>query len=313
MEIQQKKEARMEIQQKMESMNRYQRLSASNILAPIMQRIKAGAFEISPDHKIHLDGSILPERPWLTHMVDLERKCGKWHEVYFRYYSIIPEGCRNCWKIVFKPETVTELFQLRDLQRTMDISSKCGIETRGFTGNRGGYAGFWYVPLNAGLKGAREMHAFVDAKIQARFGRESKRVVRLKRGCTEMENYTLKMLNVGSNKWDEIAIRMNMNEKEQLLDTIFVDPIVIESVPTMCEINTEQLFIDFAFEYGDLSYLEHTGGIPHMPPLVFYEDSNHKHQDFKSTWRNNGPNIDRLDNAEDELLGTGGPIIQAIP
>lgn len=310
----------------MESMNKYQRLSASNILAPIIHRIKAGAFEISVDHKIHLDGSILPERPWLAHMPDLERLCGKWKEIYFTYYSIIPEGCRNCWKIMFKPATVTELFQLRDLQASMDISSKCGIETRGFTGNRGGYAAFWYVPLNAGLKGAREMHSLIDAKIQARFGREGKRVVNLKRGCTEMENYTLKMLNVGSNKWDEIAKKMSMNEKEALLETIFVDPPIVTNAPGFCDINTEQLFLDFAFENGDLTYLEHTGGIPHMDPLVFYEDSKHKHQDFKSTWRNNGPDNDRPDNAEgkplvevfrdateDELEGAGSPIIQTIP
>ncbi len=309
-------------------MNKYEKLSAANILKPIMHRVQAGAFEISPDHKIYLDGSILPERPWLTHRVDLERLCGKWHEIYFRYYSLIPEGCRNCWKIMFKPKTVTELFQLRDLQKSMDISSKCGIETRGFTGNRGGYAGFWYVPLDAGLKGAREMHALVDAKIQARFGKDTKtntisiRDVHLKRGCTEMENYTLKMLNVGSNKWDEIAEKMSMNAKELLLDTVFVDPQIIESAPYFCDTNTEQLFIDFAFENGDLTYLEHTGGVPHMTPLVFYEDSKHKHQDFQSTWRNNGPNIDRPDNAEgktlieifeDELDGASSPVIRAIP
>lgn len=269
----------------METMNRYQELSASNILAPIMHRIKAGAFEISPDHKIYLDGTILPERPWLAHMPDLERKCGKWHEIYFRYYTIIPEGCRNCWKIMFKPNTVTELFQTRDLQKAGDISSKCGIETRGFTGNRGGYAAFWYVPLNAGLKGAREMHALIDAKIQARFGRDEKRIVKLKRGCTEMENYTLKVLNVGSDKWDEIAEKMSMDEKESLLETIFVDPPIVVEVPKFCDTNTKQLFIDFAFENGDLTYLDHTGGVPHMKPLVFYEDGKHKHQDFKSTYR----------------------------
>lgn len=127
-----------------------------------------------------------------------------------------------------------------------------------------------------------------------------------------MENYTLKILNVGSNKWDEIAAKMSMNEKEQLLDTIFVDPQLIDSAPGFCDINTEQLFLDFAFENGDLTYLEHTGGIPHMPQLVFYEDSKHKHQDFKSTWRNNGPNINRPDNAEGGTPGAGGPLVQTI-
>lgn len=294
-------------------LSKYEELSASNILKPIMHRINAGAFEISPDHKIHLDGSIMPERPWLTHMADPARKCGKWHEVYFRYYSIIPEGCRNCWKIIFKPETITEVFKIRDLQRAMKISAKVGVETRGFTGNRGGYAAFWYAPLDAGLKGARELHSVVNIKIQSLLGREGKRTVNLKRGCTEMENHTLKMLNVGSNKWDEIAEKMNMNEKEQLLNTVFIDPIIIDTVPGFCDINTEQLFLDFAFENGDLTYLEHTGGIPHMQPLMFYEDDKHKHQDFKSTWRNNGPDIDRPDNAENGLEGTDRPLVQAIP
>jgi hypothetical protein len=298
----------------MKSMNRYQTLSESNILKPVLQRIQAGAFKIATDHKIHLDASIVPERPWLTHLADPERKCGKWHEVYFRYYSIIPKGCRNCWKIMFKPDTVTEVFQLRDLQRSMSISSKCGVETRGFTGNKSGYAGFWYVPLDAGLKGAREMHSLIDTKIQARFRRESKRVVNLKRGCTEMENYTFRFLNVGSNKWDEIATKMNMDAKEMLLDTIFVDPEIIDTVPTFCDVHTEQLFLDFAYENGDLTYLEHTGGIPHMPSPVFYEDNKYKHQDFKSSWRNhNVLNIDRPDNAKDGSQGAGGPLIQTIP
>ena len=106
---------------------------------------------------------------------------------------------------------------------------------------------------------------------------------------------------------------MNYDARELLLDTVWVSLKKITQVPTYANDHIEQLMIDYAFENGDKTYLEYTNGIPHVAPLVTFNDSKHKHQDFKSTWRSNGTNINRLDHAGDRSQGTGGPVIQAIP
>lgn len=306
-------------------LSKYDQLSARNIIKPIIHKLLDGTFEIEADHKIYLRNSIMPERPWLNSKSDPERYCNKWSEVYFNYYKIIPIACRNCWKICFVPETLTELFKVRDLQDAMGFVSKCGAELRAFSGNKGGYMAVWYSPLDGGLKRGREIHGLVDAKIQSLLGRDEKREVTLKRGCTAMEKYTMDAFNIGADKWDGLAEKLQYDAREILLDTVWMTVKKIIDVPTFANEHIEQLMIDFAFENGDKTYLEYTNGIPHVAPLVTFNDSKHKHQDFKSTWRNNGPDNDRPDNAEgkplvevfreateDELDGADSPIIRSI-
>jgi len=299
--------------------SRYEQLKNRNIIAPVIHLIVKGVFNIEDDHKIYLDNHILPERPWLNSKMDPERDCGKWNEVYFKYYRIIPKACRDCWKIFFTPRTLTELVRVRHLQDKMGLMSKCGAETRPHSGNKGGYLSVWYAPLDGGLKQAREIHSLIDAKLQTLFGKEEKRTVIIKRGCTEMEHFTQSNFNLGSDRWDEIAKKFSYDAREMLLDTVWVSRRKIVDVPTYAYEHIEQLLIDYAFENGDETYLEFTDNVPHTKPLVTFNNSKHKHQEFKSDWRLHGPDNNKSDNAgkiisiDRKLDGTEDPIIQGIP
>jgi len=266
-------------------MSKYLELNARNIMQPIIQRLRSGAFEIGTDHKLRVNEVVVPERPWLSVNSDPERFCNKWQDIYFKHYHIISKACRNCWKVMMKPATLKEVFQIRNLQLSMDINAKVGCETRPYTGNKNGYTAVWYAPLNSGLKEGRELFSLIDAKIQALLGREGKRELILKRGCTEMEHWTSNVYGIGSDKWDELAQKGSFDAKEMLLDTVWEMDEKVMDVPTFCNDHVTQLMIDFAFENGDLTYLEYTDNVLHAPQLVTYNDSKHKHQDFKSDRR----------------------------
>jgi len=45
-------------------MSKYLELNARNIMQPIIQRLRSGAFEIGTDHKLRVNETVVPERPW---------------------------------------------------------------------------------------------------------------------------------------------------------------------------------------------------------------------------------------------------------
>ena len=160
-------------------MNLYENLSMADILTPIQGKFKID-FDKDGNPKIYLKPVLEMSSPWLSTTKSPDRACDLWR-TYFFNYSVIPQGCRNCFKIVMNIPTLKELFKVLDYQRAHDDNAKCGIEKRTYTGKLGSYGAYWYAPMKEGLEGARKLWKRLNNDFPS-YG------LILKKGCTEFEN-----------------------------------------------------------------------------------------------------------------------------
>lgn len=257
----------------------YDEICEIDIISPIKHLNMSIKWKLEPN----LSNS--PERPWLNAAHCPYRDCALWHDFYFKYYKIVPNGCRNCWKIVLHPKNLVDLFKVYDLQKKMATPSKCGIEKRGYSGRMGRYAAFWYCPIDCGLQGARDHFEMVKKKVDHLFGMHEHNLF-LKRGCTEMENFTLQNRLGGSDEWDRHA--ESFDKVEKMLEQIFIPSNTIElhkdKTPWFIDNYVKRRWIEWAFEHNDQTYLKYTGEKPLMHTHVKYNDSIHSNIDHEPTF-----------------------------
>jgi len=128
--------------------------------------------------------SILWDTPWDHVNQDTEKFCVS-YVFLFNARKFIPSYCMNCWKVVVKPRTLRELFQLRNMQRGMTevdpfVYCKCGVETRFYT--PGLYGGYFYTrSYEEGMERYNQVRTLVNLEISPDVP------VILKRYCTEFE------------------------------------------------------------------------------------------------------------------------------
>jgi len=260
----------------------YDLICATDPINPIRDLLRSGQMKFNEDFKIELVGKRAVEREWLNAAHDDQRKCGLWHTIYFSNYKIIPSGCQNCWKCCLKVRSLEDLFKVREFQLTnLAQPAKCGLEKRGYTANLGRYSAYWYCDMSKGLKGARALWTVLNEKLISILGKDHGLI--LKRACTEMELHTVDMGMGGSDRWGEYSDKWNAYE--EILNHIFIYPdMKSKPVPWWIEKNIERRWIEWAYEYGDPTYIKYTG-VPLTRPLEYYhKDSVHSHTDFRSTY-----------------------------
>jgi len=263
-----------------DSMSLYDQIVAGDILTPIIEHLKRGRFCLHKDGRVTEDMRLAFERPWLTAVVDYERNCSRWLHIYFQIYKIIPKGCRNCWKIAFRPKTLEDAFAVLKLQESMGVRAKTGLERRGRTGNKGGYSSFWYASLTDGLKRARDIFRTVESALYSTLKYTDGLI--LKRGCTEMEQFSSEIFG-DSTQWDSRAPMFDLSEK--LLDAVFDIPEQYHGeMPAIVTNYIKRQWIDWAFEHGDETYLKYTGGKPHTAPLFNYMEPRYLTKQIPLTW-----------------------------
>tara|TARA_Y100000310_G_scaffold345852_1_gene471402 strand:+ start:9687 stop:10520 length:834 start_codon:yes stop_codon:yes gene_type:complete len=214
------------------------------------------------DGKLKSNQAIGMDTPWhhVAHMPGA--KCDIWHQVEFDMMGpqlpqkFVPVGCQNCWKVVVRPKTLKQLFQLEKIQEGMNKPSKCGIEPR--TSVHGLYGGYFYNnSLEQGLTRYTQVRAAVDKVM----GKDV--VVLLKRGCTEFE------LALGdSKKWTVYDWQIPIEEATE--DTLAQDN-VDRQQPEHLVRHIHRKWIEWAYTYGDESYKEFTGGKPLYPAYRTYQ------------------------------------------
>ena len=215
--------------------------------------------------------SVYVPTPWINHRIVSDRRCAVW-TVYFNLYGIIPQGCRQCWKVVMRVETLAEAMELEVKQREEKYNCKVGLETRPITGGLGGYRAFWYGPLDGGLAGGREM--FKD--LSYRF--PDKDLI-LKRGCTEFEaRYH------PSDEWDRMAQDFGWDRKETLINSLFLSQKLSDgSTKAVFRPSIFKRWIEWGYEHhkttGDHSCFDYLSGPP-MPDYMTYHSSTHKDADY---------------------------------
>ena len=262
----------------------YEDLVKIDVLRPILSGFAEKRFRMLRNGKVGWMSRayIEPNTPWLYSIIDQQRKCYKWLWVYHEYYKIIPRACRNCWKVAYRPKHLAELMKIYKLQGEMDKPSKCGIETRPLTGNKGGYGTFWYSPLGGGLKSARGLRKLVKARLSSCLNRDVPDIT-IKRGCTEMEQHTVKAGIGGSQMWDNGAEIYDLTE--DLLDETFIDVRIKEDIePPIMRIHTQRVWIEWAYEHNDptLGQFADKGSFP-LPPVNYKDSKVFDDKNFRST------------------------------
>jgi len=200
--------------------------------------------------------SIARDTPWIHVRHEPGFECGLWHQICFNLVSMqlppadrfVPRHCQNCWKVVVKPRTLEQLFNLLELQKRMNRPSKCGIEPRASVpGLYGGY--FYNHGPDAGQECYRTVYrALFDHPVLAPLAHEvdgdgkTTRII-LKRACTEFEHAC-----GPSDKW---VVTDLQNKIEDLLDRwVAVDDRMIDQ-PENLIWNIKRRWIEFAWQNGD--------------------------------------------------------------
>ena len=158
--------------------------------------------------------------PWVhvKHHIDLD--CGLWNQVIFKGVvprlpsgqQFVPRGCQGCWKVVVKPRTLQQLFNLLNVQKMLGRPSKCGIEHRESV--HGLYGGYFYNTSREGglecyeaVKAAMLENEFLAPLVDEVDGLGKTTRVILKRACTEMEHGSVIQQN-GSLLRNKISLRI---------------------------------------------------------------------------------------------------------
>lgn len=240
----------------------YLKLSDMDVLSKLQKMLKQGS------HHVNIEGKIVPhvrainwEGPWVHIKSHPMHRCDLGHRVLWEYFKIISSSCRECYKVVVRPRNLVELFDLYELQREMNVPSKCGTEERRTV--FGLYGGYFY---NEGLEAGKERYGEVRKEVNKYLSRKTP--VTLKRYCTEFE-----VDKHGKGPSDKIP---EMTEKEKYIEQIVTANFMVAmhdmSTPDYIVAHVMRDWIHFAYKNGDETYKEFTGGGPLFPPTVTYHD-----------------------------------------
>lgn len=192
--------------------------------------------------------------PWAHIYQDPARACNHWQMIE-RVLGFIPTPCLKCYKVVVRPRTVYELFQIYNMQIDMtkeidNVYCKCGIEIeRPFvTALYGGY--FYTNSLRAGMERKAQVRKWVDKYIPPVFDDDGECIVPpvdviLKRYCTEFEN------RYGNSKGYNQPREAKQWETE--IERCFEKPKRVKEQPAMIIKDVHQRWVEFAEQHSDLT------------------------------------------------------------
>lgn len=229
-----------------------------------------GGWMLNKDGKVEMiRNQVAINTPWVHHGHTDWAKCMLWNNIMFRVVSenitkhfsdmkpFVPSGCQNCYKVVVRPKTLTQLFALNELEIKLGRPSKCGIEHRDSV--HGLYGGYFY---NRGIEAGRECYQTVRQAIDEIIDLGPEVKVILKRSCTEMEH------SVGpSDKWE---ISEEQSIVESLIEEWTVSEKDVSEQPEPVVWNVKRRWIEWAFAHGDETYKQFTGGKSITPGYITY-------------------------------------------
>lgn len=200
--------------------------------------------------KITCVQSIEHDTPWDFVCPDPERRCKLWQAI-FTYVKFIPSFCLNCWKVVVRPQSIQQLFALRDLQRLMKKPAKCGIEEREYV--PGLYGGYFYCNSK---KEGQERYAQVRKLVSERIGLDVP--VILKRYCTEFE------INKGDSK--DYQQPVHAKDIENVIFNIFDDtiwkPMPDKEQPWYVKLHVYHKWLKWAWKYDRINAEQYNNNEP---------------------------------------------------
>ena len=237
----------------------YWKAGQTDIIAPMISGFQAKNAYIRSDDKIALITHPVYSSPWINAKLSGDRNCSRYQRIYHSVFGFIYTRCLTCWKVVSRPRNLTELFEVLQYQKELRLPSKSGTEVRNFV--CGNYGSYWY-------NDSKEEGLDLKDTIKKDFPDIP---IILKRGCTEFE-----MAYGPSDRWGHTK---QSQELEEFLDSVLIE-VALDGTPK--ELNsknsphyviehTKRRWVDFAYDRGDLTYKNYTGGQIISAPVLTYE------------------------------------------
>lgn len=271
----------------MTELSLYSRLKSYDVISLLWPLLESKSFRARiSDGKLEpvLEG-IQPNTPWIhTNENDLKFHCRLWSNISFQIVSVnlpvqyrfVPRGCQGCWKVVIKPDTLEQLFAILEIQQSLDLTSKCGIEERDTVPYL--YGAYFY---NRSLDEGLECYETIKNKLLKdktltpliddvdEDGR-TKRII-LKRGCTEFEH------TIGpSDQWE-------ITETQNVLEDVIEEYVALDpsegGQPEHIVNHIICRWIEWAAGNKDLTYLKYTDG-PLSPDVSTTKRTKHYIPDY---------------------------------
>lgn len=232
-------------------------LKDRDILEKLLPYFDRGTLRYNDQNRIYAATQAVYDGPWLHTRVSEGKKCNVDHTFYFPVFGLLTDRCVNCWKVVVRPRTLSELMKLWELQRELYLPAKCGIELRPTV--FGNYGGYFY---NGSLEDGRLCYKSIRALVNERISPDVK--VILKRGCTEYE-----MALGDSSTWAVTPASMDLQRR---LDDLFVTEIPRLGQTPEIVMHTLTKWIEHAYCIGDETYKEFTEGKSLFPSYTTYHE-----------------------------------------
>jgi hypothetical protein len=167
--------------------------------------------------------------------------------------AAVPHGCRDCYKVKARLGSLRQLMAAWKLGKSIPCLSKWGLDL-GNPFSQDVYAGYLYA---TGLDAARVLHKVVRDAFDTDPALGPGVPLTIKRGCSKYE--------VALGPSDRYEFTPEMAELEALLRSRFVAPVTRGS-----SMRTIGRWIQAAYQMGDDTYLDLTGGKRLLPPSVTY-------------------------------------------
>lgn len=235
---------------------KYKDIINSDLLEPIMPLLRSRVYFFTRGGRIDCKRGLNADTPWVHIRQAQGKDCGLWHQVWFNHYGFIPFGCQSCWKVVVRPRTLKEMFELYELMKFLDLPSKLGIERRFSVPAL--FGAYFY---NNSYEDGQQCYKFVREAVSQALSPDVK--VILKRGCTEMEHAF-----GDSTKW---MVSEEQAGLEKRLSDLFLPMTDQYNQPDAYNEHVMAGWIKFAFAGGDPTAAEFSSE-PLFPPYVTYHD-----------------------------------------
>lgn len=238
-------------------MGLYQDLQNRDIVDTLKGLVQENILDLQADGTFTLNYKVGLESPWVFVKQDENRRCDIWHRIVYGKLGILPYPCLQCWKVVVRPRNLDEHFELWEIQKDLGRPSKLGMEVRpSVCGLWGGY--FYNDSLQEGAECWKEVREAVSGRIS-----EDVPVI-LKRGCTEFEH------SFGpSDHWDDL-ITDDVRRTCDIVANAVVPTEKLKQLDFVAD-HTVRNWIQWAYQNGDMTYLNYTDGKPLYSPYVQYQ------------------------------------------
>lgn len=236
-------------------------IGGKTIGANLEAAIAAGHVLRRPDGKFELPSR--RRQPHLETKGEFSPHCGFLNRFMFTLIygaKAVPNGCRDCYKVKVSSTTLRDLMAVHKISETYPGKAKSGAEVKNQE-NQSLYATYFYL---LGLDKARTLYHKLRSKIAADPKLDAAVKITVKRGCTNYEH--------ACGPSDRYTFDPRLADIERYFRSRFVDKNPMTKIEEKFDDAIRlMLMVRTAYQIGDDTYKDFTGGKDLFPPTVTYD------------------------------------------